>query len=74
MKQQNKFESQQNQELAAQHQAAQNAVQEFSTVEELLRHDVAQTTPPASIAQRLQKSSADFPRPNRSWWQKLFGQ
>jgi hypothetical protein len=74
MKQHNEFESQQNQELAAQHQAAQNAVQEFSTVEELLRHDTAQTVPPASIAQRLQKSSAEFPRPGRSWWKKLFGQ
>jgi len=70
MKQQNKFIPQQNQELSAQ----QNAVQEFSTVEELLRHDHAQTGPPASLAQRLQKSSAEFPRPGRSWWKRLFGQ
>lgn len=74
MKQQNKFESRQNQELAAQQNATQNSVQEFSTVEELLRHDTAQTVPPAAIAQRLQKSSAEFPRPGRSWWKKLFGQ
>ena len=26
------------------------------------------------IADRLQKSSAGFPKPNRSWWQRLFGQ
>ncbi|HWC60612.1 MAG TPA: hypothetical protein VHC44_13030 [Verrucomicrobiae bacterium] len=74
MKQHNEFESREEHESNAQHQSAQNAVQEFSTVEELLRHDAAQTSPPSSIAQRLQKSSAEFPRPNRSWWQKLFGQ
>jgi len=74
MKQQKKFESQQEQELSAQHQSAQNTVQEFSTVEELLRADAAQTAVPAGLADRLQKSSADFPRPNRSWWKKLLGQ
>jgi hypothetical protein len=74
MKQQKKFDSQQQQELSNQHQSTQNSVQEFATVEELLRHDAAQTTVPAGLADRLQKSSADFPRPNRSWWQRLFGQ
>ena len=33
MKQQNKFNSQQEQELSAQHQSTQNTVQEFSTVD-----------------------------------------
>jgi hypothetical protein len=74
MKQQNKINSEQSQELSAQQQSTQNAVQEFSTVEELLRHDASQTTVPTGIADRLQKSSAEFPRPNRSWWQRLFGQ
>jgi hypothetical protein len=74
MKQQNKFDSQQEQELSAQHQSTQNTGQEFSTVEELLRHDAAQTAVPAGLADRLQKSSAEFPRPNRSWWKKLLGQ
>ena len=74
MKQQNKFDSEQNQELSSQHQSTQNAVQEFSTVEKLLRHDASQTTVPTAIADRLQKSSADFPRPNRSWWKRLLGQ
>jgi hypothetical protein len=74
MKQQKKFDSQHEQELSSQHQSTQNTVQEFATVEELLRHDAAQTTVPAGIAERLQKSSAEFPRPNRSWWQRLFGQ
>jgi len=74
MKQQNKFDSQQEQEHSAQHQSAQNSVQEFSTVEELLRHDAAQTAVPAGLVDRLQKASAEFPRPNRSWWKKLLGQ
>jgi hypothetical protein len=74
MNQQNKFNSGQEQELAAHHQATQNSGREFSTVEELLRHDAAQTSAPASIAERLQKSSAWFPKPARSWWQRLFGQ
>jgi hypothetical protein len=74
MKQQKKFNSDQSQELTSQQQLSQNSVQEFSTVEELLRADAAQTSAPASIADRLQKSSAGFPKPNRSWWQRLFGQ
>ena len=74
MNQQKKFNSGQEQDLAAHHQAAQGSVQEFSTVDELLRHDAAQTSAPGSIAERLQKSSAGFPKPSRSWWQRLFGQ
>ena len=72
MKQQNEFNSEQEQEHAAQQQTTQNAAQDFSTVEELLRFDAAQTSPPTGLAQRLQKSSADFPKPNRPWWLKLF--
>jgi len=74
MKQQNEFESHEEHEFSARQKAAQNAVQEFATVEDLLRHDAAQTTVPTGIAERLQKSSADCPRPNRSWWKRLFGQ
>ena len=72
MKQQKKFDSRQEQDLNL--QAKHNSVQEFSTVEELLRHDAAQTAAPDAIAERLQKSSAGFPKPNRPWWQRLFGQ
>ena len=74
MKQQKKFNSEQGQELTGQHQLSHNSAQEFSTVEELLRADAARTATPASIADRLQKSSAGFPKPTRSWWQRLFGQ
>ena len=74
MKQQNNFDSQHEHEHSAQHQSTQNTAQEFATVEDLLRADAAQTTVPSGLANRLQKSSADFPRPNRSWWKKLLGQ
>ena len=70
MKQQNKFNSGQEQELTAHHQSAQNSVQEFSTVEELLRHDAGNISAPANIAERLQKSSSGIPKPPRSLWQR----
>ena len=74
MNQQKKFNTEQSQELTGQHQLSHNSAQEFSTVEDLLRHDARQTSAPPGIAERLQKSSAGFPKPNRSWWQRLFGQ
>jgi hypothetical protein len=72
MKQQNKFNSEQQQEHVSEQQSVQNTAQEFASVEELLRYDAARTSAPAGIAERLQKSSADFPKPARSWWQRLF--
>jgi len=69
MKQQNEFNSEhENQQKAEQQQAI-----EFSTTEDLLRFDTKQVDVPAAIAERLQKSSADLPRPGRSWWKRLFG-
>jgi hypothetical protein len=49
-----------------------SAAQEFGSVEELLRHDAAQITPPPAIAQRLADSTAREPSPARSWWQRWF--
>jgi hypothetical protein len=72
MKQHNKFKSQEQQEHVAEQQSVQNTVQDFASVEELLRYDASRTPAPAAIAERLQKSSADFPKPARSWWQRLF--
>ena len=74
MKQQNEFKpEQQQQQQAAEQQAGQQQAYEFSSTEDLLRFDSDRTTVPTAIAERLQKSSADLPRPGRSWWQKLFG-
>ncbi|HXS68668.1 MAG TPA: hypothetical protein VN761_07470 [Candidatus Polarisedimenticolia bacterium] len=73
MKQENKFKSEQQQEVAAQQQSTQNTAQEFRTVEELLRFDAAHTPTPPAVAERLQKSSAQIPKPPPpSWWQRLF--
>jgi hypothetical protein len=74
MKQQNNFNSGEEHEQIAQSQTTQNSMQEFSNVEALLRHDAQRTSPPGSIAERLQKSSAGIPKPPRSLWQRLFGQ
>ena len=46
--------------------------QEFSSAEELIRLDAAQTTPPERIAERLKESIAREPAKSRSWWQRLF--
>ena len=45
----------------------------FDSVEELLRCDMAQTTPPPAIVGRLQASLEAEPPPHRSWWRRLFG-
>jgi negative regulator of sigma E activity len=66
-----------------QHQLEQSIVQEqsvqqqtaleFDTAEEVLRHDAGQTPVPAAVAERLQKSIENEPRPARSWWRRVLG-
>jgi len=46
---------------------------EFSNAEEMIRFDAAHTTPPATLAQRLQTSVNREPPRKRSWWTRLFG-
>jgi len=72
MKQQTKL-SQEQQQQATEHQTQQPAAREFATAEELLRYDAAHTPVPPVIAQRLQKSTSELPRPNRAWWKRWFG-
>ena len=47
---------------------------EFASVEDMLRCDASQTTPPPAIAERLEASLAQEPLPGRrqSWWRRLF--
>jgi hypothetical protein len=72
MKQHNKLTSAQQQQQAAQQQARQESAREFSSPEELLRHDAAHTRVPPGIARRLAKSAGGS-GPKRSWWRRLFG-
>lgn len=46
---------------------------EFSSAEEMIRFDAAQTTPPPTLARRVEDSVNREPRPKRSWWMRLFG-
>jgi hypothetical protein len=72
MKHEQKLNSEQQHEHTVEQQSQQKTGTEFATVEEMLRFDAAQTSVPTSVAQRLQRSSADCPKPSRSWWRKLF--
>jgi hypothetical protein len=72
MKQHSKLTHEQQSEQAS-NQTSQNHAQEFSTAEELLRHDAAQTTVPPAVAERLRQSAATLPQPKASWWKRWFG-
>jgi hypothetical protein len=73
MKQQSKFNSQEQQQHTAGQQSEKQAVREFGTVEEMLRHDALHTPVPPRIALRLQQSINQMPRPASSWWRRFFG-
>ena len=73
MKEQNKFSTGRHQEQAAESQAANPASLEFQGVEDLLRHDAAQTAVPPEIARRLSQSIAQSPPPRRPWWRRWLG-
>ncbi|HLX71184.1 MAG TPA: hypothetical protein VKV04_16280 [Verrucomicrobiae bacterium] len=73
MKQQNEFNSEHEKQHSAEQQTNQAAVREFAKPEDLLRHDTQRIPVPAAIAERLKVSSASFPKPSRSWWQRFFG-
>jgi hypothetical protein len=45
---------------------------EFSSAEEMIRFDAAQTLPPPALAQRVQDSVNREPAPKRSWWARFF--
>jgi len=74
MKHQNRF-SNREQEHQEQH-VAQNqaqAVQEFNSVEEMLRRDAVHTPVPPAIARKLAQSVGSLEPPSRSWWRRIFG-
>lgn len=45
---------------------------EFSSVEEMLHEDSAQTAVPPGIAVKLNESISKLPKPPASWWQRWF--
>lgn len=52
---------------------ASNGALEFSSPEEMLRHDSQGIAVPEEIARRLHASTAHLPPPAKSWWRKLLG-
>ena len=70
-----RLQHQQQQEQTAEQQATnrEQTHREFASVEDLLRCDARQTTPPPAIAERLQNSLKVETPPQRSWWRRLFG-
>ena len=47
-------------------------VREFAEVEDLLRHDAAQTPLPPAVEERLKSSVRELPPRPSPWWQRLF--
>lgn len=72
MKQQKKFESQEQQQASETQSQQKTSSREFASVDELLRYDAKQTSVPPAIAQRLGRSLQNQPRPARSWWKRWF--
>jgi len=70
-----RFQHQQRQdETFEQHQTSERRTERtFDSVEDMLRHDMAQTAPPPGIVARLEVSLEAEPPPQRSWWRRLFG-
>jgi hypothetical protein len=74
MKHQNRLSNQQ-QDQQEQH-VAQNqsqAMQDFASVEEMLRHDALHTPVPPAIEQRLDQSLGPVTPPPKSWWRRILG-
>ena len=74
MKHQTKLtQEQQSQQISTERQTQASGAREFASPEEMLRYDAAHTTVPPEIAQRLQKSTGDLPKPKASWWKRWLG-
>jgi len=67
-----RFQQQQQQTAETQHSVQNQTDRQFASVEEMLRYDAAQTTPPPTIKQRLNESIQKEPKSGRSWWKRLF--
>ena len=68
-----KLNQHEREETTLHQQSAQQQTVEFASAEEMLRHDAGQTPVPPAVAERLQRSVEQEPKPPRSLWQRLFG-
>jgi|KBSSwiStaDraftv2_1062776.scaffolds.fasta_scaffold7334951_1 hypothetical protein len=59
------------QENLSQTQKQESTSREFTSEEELLRYDAAQTPVPPAVAERLSNSIQNLPKPATSWWRRL---
>jgi hypothetical protein len=75
MKRESKLTQKQQDELAAaQQQTQSSSAQEFSSVEQMLRHDSMLTPVPPKVAYRLSESLKQLPpTSSRGWWRRFFG-
>jgi len=53
--------------------SAQDEGKEFATVEELLRYDSAQNPVPPEVAERLGRTLANEPKPEKPWYKRILG-
>ena len=72
MKQKQKLNPKEEQQLSESH-TQQAAVREFASTEELLRADASQIAVPPAVAKRLDESIQREPKPSRSWWRRITG-
>ena len=66
-----KLKQHEEQQANIQGSSGQQSVREFATVEDLLRHDAAQTSPPPGLTARVNQSLAAEPA-IKPWWRRLF--
>jgi hypothetical protein len=66
MKHQSKFSSGEEEQHRVESQSSQTA-REFSSVEEMLRHDSQHVMVPPVIAERLAESIKNLPPPKKTW-------
>lgn len=68
-----KLRQTQKQEAISEQREKSSGAKEFSSVEELLRHDAGEIAVPAAVAVKLNESIQQAPPPDaKHWWQRFF--
>jgi hypothetical protein len=71
MKRHTRFTSKE--QSAAESQTHQTPSHEFSSVEDMLRHDANQVVVPPRVAHRIEESTRKLAVEKPAWWKRLFG-